>query len=176
MMTMRKAQEQLSSLKLQIDTLNKQKKKDGKQKELEMVLATAEAFVKQQELSIKQTRSVTQRLFELAEQLAAKQIETNPKDFMLTQLKQSVMNTDWEEDFHDVMAFDGSNNELLAMNKIQEESKELVTPNKKGYQYSVRNTLSKKNSGGMQESNEDMDDEQFFDAVDELQMQAFTMN
>ncbi len=141
-----------------------------------MVLATAEAFVNQQELSIKQTRSVTQRLFELAEQLAAKQIESNPKGFMLTQLKQSVMNTEWEEEFHDVMVFDGSNNELLIMNKIQEESKELVTPNKKGYQYSVRKSIAKKNSGGMQETNEDMDDEQFFDAVDELQMQAFTLN
>jgi hypothetical protein len=43
------------------------------------------------------------------------------------------MNTEWEEEFHDVMVFDGSNNELLIMNKIQEESKELVTPNKKGY-------------------------------------------
>ena len=101
---MRKAQEQLQSLKQQVETLNKQKKKAAKSKELDMVLATAEAFVKQQELGLKQTRSVTQRLFELAEQLAAKQIESNPKDFMLTQLKQSVMNTEWQDDeFHDVM-------------------------------------------------------------------------
>jgi hypothetical protein len=42
-----------------VETLNKQKKKDAKSKELDMVLATAEAFVKQQELGLKQTRSVT---------------------------------------------------------------------------------------------------------------------
>ena len=47
---------------------------------------------------------------------------------------------------------------------MQEESKE---QSHKKYLYSVRKSV-KKNSVGMQESNEDMDDEEFFDAVDEL--------
>jgi hypothetical protein len=48
---------------------------------------------------------------------------------------------------------------------MQEESKE---QSHKKYLYSVRKSTVKKNSVGMQESNEDMDDEEFFDAVDEL--------
>lgn len=129
-----------------------------------MVLATAEEFVEQQELSIKQTRAVTQRLFELAEQLAQKQIESNPKNFMLKQLKQSVLVSEEEEKFHNVMDPVGKNK------LIQEESKELVPPNKKGqYIYSIKKSIAKGDSDGMNEYNEDLDDEEFFDAFDELQ-------
>lgn len=109
-----------------------------------MVLATAEEFVKQQEIGLKQIRLVSQSLFEIAEQLAVKQIESDPKDFMLTQLKQSMQ----EDEFLDVIAPDGDGYDIvLKVDELntQEESKELTKSKK--YLTARFSSLKQNNAG-----------------------------
>lgn len=66
----------------------------GKEKPNTMMtvaLMTAEDFIKQQETALSLTRGVSKRLFELAEELAAREIQNDPKAFMTREVLEPTL-------------------------------------------------------------------------------------
>ena len=57
-----------------------------------VALLTAEDFIRQQDTALQLTRGVTKRLFELAEELAAREISTNPKAFVTREVMEPLLN------------------------------------------------------------------------------------
>lgn len=83
--TLLSSQELFSNFIILFDELSREIKGKNLQNKprLEQILSTANEFIKKHDDSIIMVWSLTKRLFELTEQLAEKEIESDPKGFIM---------------------------------------------------------------------------------------------
>ena len=100
--TITKSQESFSSLNLQLNDLSMELKKAGSLKpQVQQMMFTAQEFVKNHEESLLMIRAVSKKLFDLAEQLATKEIESDPKGFIIREnINRMTMKKEARGDFN----------------------------------------------------------------------------
>lgn len=81
--SMRDAERNLQQLTLQLTELSADMKDKKDKSKVEQIMLTGKQFVTQYENSVNELRKIKKKIFELVEQLAAKELETNPTDHVI---------------------------------------------------------------------------------------------